>query len=77
MRKSIIALVAAAALGGFAASSMAAEPTPEEQTSTEQVKMCMSGIEQCKAGDTQGCVVALKTCVGEQRQKAMMAMEQS
>ena len=77
MRKAFIALVAAAAFGGFAASGIAAEPTPEEQTSAEQVQMCTTGLEQCQGGDSMGCVTALKTCVGEQRQKAMMLMEQS
>jgi len=76
MRKSVIALIAAAATAGFAVSGVAAGPSAEEQTSAEQVEMCTTGLQQCQSGNSMGCVTALKTCVGEDRKKAMSLMEQ-
>lgn len=75
MRKSVIAIAAAVVAFGLAAPAFAADPTPAEQTSAEQVAMCRAGLKGCEGGDTNSCVVALKTCVGESRQKAMKLME--
>ena len=75
MRKSVYAIAAAVVAFGLAAPAFAAGPTPAEQTSAEQVSMCRAGLKGCEGGDTNACVVALKTCVGDQRQKAMKLME--
>ncbi len=74
MRKSAYVIAAAVVTFGFAAPALAG-PTPAEQTSAEQVSLCRAGLKGCASGDTNACVKALKTCVGDQRQKAMKLME--
>ena len=76
MEKTILAIAGAAVIG-FASPLLAAEPTAAEQTSPEQVQLCETGLEGCQAGHVNECHVALKTCVGEQRQQAMKLMEAS
>jgi len=76
MNKTLCAVVALVAAVGFTA-PVAADPMESDQTSSEQVKMCDSGLSSCQGGDNNACVVALKTCVGEKRGQAMKAMEKS
>ena len=71
-----VGAVAAAGIAFGLAFSVNAGPTPEPQTSPEQVKMCRDGITACQGGDRGACVVAVKTCVGEDRQTAMKAINE-
>ena len=68
-----VGVVAAAGIAFGLAFSANAGPTPEQQTSPEHVRMCRDGITACQGGDRGACVVAVKTCVGEDRQTAMKA----
>lgn len=76
MKRTILA-IAGVAIIGLATPVFAAEPTAAEQTSPEQVQLCESGLQGCQAGHVNECTLALKTCVGEQRQQAMKLMEAS
>jgi hypothetical protein len=71
-----VGVVAAAGIAFGLAFSANAGPTPEQQTSPEQVKMCRDVITACQGGDRGACVVAVKTCVGEDRQTAMKAINE-
>jgi hypothetical protein len=76
MKKTLLAIAGAVVIG-LASPVLAAEPTAAEQTSPEQVQLCEAGLQGCQAGHVNECTIALKTCVGEQRQQAMKLMEAS
>ncbi len=71
-----VSVIAAAGMAFGLATAIQAAPTPEEQTSPEQVKMCKEGLQSCQGGDRGACVIALKTCVGVDRQAAMKAINE-
>ncbi len=73
MKRLVCAGVFALASMGLSAVAIAG-PSAEEQTSAEQVKMCNDGLQQCSSGDQGACAIAIKTCVGESRGKAMELM---
>jgi len=73
MRKMVFGVVAAVAFA-FAASANAECLDKVEMTSPELQQICQAGLEGCAEGDQMACVDALKTCVCDDRQKAMKLM---
>lgn len=74
MKTWLCATATGVAVFAFAAGAMAG-PSAQEQTSAQQARMCDHGLQTCTGGDQAGCVTAMKTCVGEKRQKVMKLME--
>ncbi|MBL27478.1 MAG: hypothetical protein CMM50_08015 [Rhodospirillaceae bacterium] len=74
MKKLIFAAVATATLA-FGTSAFAASCLDKvEMTSKELQQICQTGLQNCEKGDQMACVDALKTCVCDDRQKAMKLM---
>lgn len=73
MKRIIFAAVAMATLT-FGTSAFAACLDKVEMTSKELQEICQTGLQNCEGGDQMACVDALKTCVCDDRLKAMKLM---
>lgn len=69
MKNTVFATVFAAVAGFSLAAN--AGPTAEEQTSPMQVQACERLTAQCKGGDFDSCVDALKSCTQPERKQIM------